>query len=238
VAKQMARFRDFFPFTFVLMAGDNIYGGSSPADFQKKFEVPYRDLLDGGVKFYASLGNHDSPNQRFYKPFNMGEKRYYTVKQGNVEFFALDSTYMDPVQIDWLKSRLQASNAAWKIAYFHHPLYSNAFRHGPDEDLKARIEPIFKQFGVRVVFSGHEHVYERFKPQGGIYYFIVGSSGQLRPHDLKRSPITAKGFDLDQAFLLAEIAGEQLHFQVISRTGKTVDSGVIEYPAKTSGAGN
>ena len=48
------------------------------------------------MKFYASLGNHDNPNERFYKPFNMGEKRYYSFRKGNAEFFALDSNYMDP----------------------------------------------------------------------------------------------------------------------------------------------
>src|SRR3954462_15979561 len=91
----MAVCRQKFPFDFVLMLGDNIYGGQTPADFQQKFEAPYKALLEGGVKFYAALGNHDNPNERYYKPFNMGEKRYYNFKSGSVEFFALDSTYMD-----------------------------------------------------------------------------------------------------------------------------------------------
>ena len=103
VGGQMAKFRELFPFEFALTMGDNIYGGDSPSDMKKKFEIPYKALLDGGVKFYASLGNHDNPNQRFYKPFNMGEKRYYSFKKGNVEFFALDSSYMDAPQMEWLK---------------------------------------------------------------------------------------------------------------------------------------
>src|SRR6266851_4716991 len=76
VGRQMAKYREQFPYDTVIMLGDNIYGGDSPADFKAKFEDPYKGLLDAGVKFYASLGNHDNPNQRFYKPFNMGEKRY------------------------------------------------------------------------------------------------------------------------------------------------------------------
>ncbi len=71
VAAQMERFHQRFPFDFVVMLGDNIYGGQTAADFKLKFEDPYKPLLDGGVKFYASLGNHDNPNERFYKPFNM-----------------------------------------------------------------------------------------------------------------------------------------------------------------------
>src|SRR6266568_3291372 len=142
VAQRMVAARQNFPFEFVIMLGDNIYGGSTPRDFEKKFEVPYKPLLDAGVKFYASLGNHDNPNERFYKPFNMNEKRYYDFKSGNAEFFALDSNYMDPTQLDWVKNELQESNAEWKICFFHHPLYSDGRFHGPDIDLRARIEPV------------------------------------------------------------------------------------------------
>jgi hypothetical protein len=228
VAQQMERSRAKVNFDFVVMLGDNIYGGDSATDMKRKFEDPYKALLDAGVKFYASLGNHDNPNQRFYKPFNMGEKRYYSYRKGNAEFFALDSNYMDPQQVDWLTNALRNSNAAWKICYFHHPLYSDGKFHGPDTDLRARIEPIFKANGVRLVLSGHEHLYERIKPHDGIYYFVLGNSGELRAHGLKPSADTAKGFDTDRSFMMMEIAGDQLYFQAISRTGETIDSGVIE----------
>jgi 3',5'-cyclic AMP phosphodiesterase CpdA len=228
VAAVMDEYRRRTAFDFVLTLGDNIYGGSSPADMKKKFEDPYMPLLDAGVKFYASLGNHDNPNERFYKPFNMDEKRYYSFRKGNAEFFALDSNYMTPEQIAWLDKALHDSDARWKICYFHHPLYSDARFHGPDTDLRARLEPIFQAGGVRVVLSGHEHVYERVQPHNGIYYFVLGNSGELRDHDLKRSADIAKGFDTDRDFMLMEIEGDQLYFQTISRRGETVDSGVIE----------
>jgi len=135
---------------------------------------------------------------------------------------------MDAQQLDWLRKQLDGSRAAWKICYFHHPLYSHARFHGPDLDLRKSIEPLFREYGVNVVFAGHEHVYERLKPQNGINYFVLGNSGELRHHDLKPSPDTARGFDTDRTFALVEIVGNQLYFQAISRTGETVDSGVIE----------
>ena len=187
-------------------------------------------MLEAGVKFFACLGNHDRANEHFYKPFNMGEKRYYSFKNGNAEFFALDSTYnyMDAEQLAWVKDSLRKSNAAWKICYFHHPLYTNGRFHGPDVDLRARLEPVLVANGVRVVLSGHQHAYERLKSQDGIYYFVLGNAGQLRPHDLRPSTQTAKGFDTDRCFMPMEIAGDRLYFQTISRTGQTVDSGAIE----------
>jgi len=73
VAKEMEVYRKAVGFDFVIMLGDNIYGGHEPRDFAQKFEIPYKPLLDAGVKFYASLGNHDDPNiERLYKGFNMG----------------------------------------------------------------------------------------------------------------------------------------------------------------------
>ena len=228
VAQQMVASRAAFPFSFVIMLGDNLYSGSSPSDFDKDFAVPYKTLLDAGVMFYAALGNHDKSNERFYKPFNMNGANYYAYKKGNVRFFALDSNYMDPKQIAWLETELRnAGNGDWKICYFHHPLYSSGRFHGPATDLRKVLEPIFVKYGVDVVFAGHDHVYERVLPQQGVYYFTEGASGELRAGNLSASTITAKGFDTDRTFMLIEIAGDDLYFQATSRTGVAVDSGVI-----------
>ena len=228
VARQMVKSRAAFPFEFVVMLGDNIYTGNQPSDFEKAFAVPYKPLLDAGVPFYAVLGNHDTTNERFYKPFNMNGANYYTYKKGNVRFFALDTNYLDPKQTAWIGTQLrEAGTGDWKICYFHHALYSSGRFHGPAGDLRKVLEPLFVKFGVDVVFAGHEHVYERVHPQQGIYYFTEGSSGQLRAGNLAPSKLTAKGFDTDRSFMMIEIAGNDLYFQTTSRTGVEVDSGVI-----------
>jgi hypothetical protein len=226
VAMQMAAWHAKFPFTFVIMMGDNLYGSERPQDFVKKFETPYKPLLDAKVEFYATLGNHDDPNQRFYKPFNMGGQRYYSFKKGNARFFSLDSNYMDPVQLKWLEGELKASGSDWKIPFFHHPLYSSGM-HGSQVDLRSVVEPKFIMYGVDVVFAGHEHFYQRIKPQNDITYFVSGAGGQLRRGDIRKADFTAVGFDQDQSFMLVEIAGKEMTFQAISRGGKTVDKGLI-----------
>jgi len=232
VANQMDLWHRRFPFDMVIMLGDNLYGRQRPADFVTKFERPYKPLLAAGVKFYASLGNHDKTSNNTYEPFNMGGQRYYSFARSNARFFVLDSNYLDPAQLAWIRRVLGDSKEAWKIAYFHHPLYSDGGRHGSEVDLRVRLEPLFVNYGVNVVYSGHDHIYERVKPQKGIYYFVAGSAGELRQGDLKRSSLTAAGFDQDRSFMLNEIAGDDLFFQVISRTGQTVDQGVIHRGAK------
>jgi hypothetical protein len=227
VAAQMATFHQKFAFDRVLMLGDNIYGGQGPSDFDQKFARPYKALLDAGVKFYASLGNHDSQNNRNYPGFNMSGQRYYTYVAKNVRFFALDSDSLDPAQLQWFENQLKSATEQWKVCYFHHPLYSDGATHGSDIDLRVTLEPLFVQYGVNLVLSGHDHIYERITPQKGIFYFVSGSAGQLRKGDLRRSAMTAAGFDADCSFMLFEITGPDLAFQAVSRTGQVVDNGTM-----------
>ena len=215
-------------FDTVLMMGDNMYGGEGPKDYKNKFENVYRPLLDQKVKFYASLGNHDEPAQRFYQHFNMDGKEYYRFTRGNVAFYALNSNYLDKKQLDWLNSELAKDTSDWKIAFFHHPPYSSGGKHGSDKQVREVLEPIFMKYHMNVVLTGHDHFYERVKPQKGIYYFVSGAGGKLRPGDVKdRSPLTDKAYDKDMSFMLIEIVKDQMYFQVLTRTGETVDSGVI-----------
>ena len=228
VAAMLTAMRASFPFDIVLMTGDNLYGDEGPRDYARKFEAPYKALLDAKVKFYAALGNHDEATQVNYEPFNMGGKKYYTFKpeKASVRFFALDSNYMDKDQLAWLEKELAASKSDWKIMFFHHPLYSSGM-HGSAVALRDQIEPLFVKYGVDAVFAGHEHFYERIKPQKGIYHFTSGGAAKLRRGDLKPSALTAKGFDQGYHFMLVEVTEKVLHFQTISDKGVTVDSGAL-----------
>jgi hypothetical protein len=228
LADVLNNYRQVFPFEFILMMGDNMYGAEKAEDFRAKFENIYKKLLDDKVKFYATLGNHDESNQRFYENFNMNGEEYYRFKKGNVAFYSLNSNYMDKRQLKWLEEQLAKDTSEWKIAFFHHPPYSSGGKHGSDTQLREVIEPVLVKYGVNVVFAGHEHFYERVKPQKGIYYFISGAGGKLRSGDVKKgSPLTEKAYDKDMSFMLLEVVKDQMHFQVISRTGETVDSGVL-----------
>jgi predicted phosphodiesterase len=232
IAAKVEEYRQKVGFDFGIMLGDNIYGSERPQDFVNKFEKPFKATLDAGVKFYAALGNHDDPNQRFYKPFNMDGQQYYTYTKGNIRFFVLDSNYLDRKQFEWLEQQLKSSNSDWKIAYFHHPLYSSGAAHGSEVDLRKIVEPLFVKYGVNVVFAGHEHFYERVKPQQGIYYFTCGGAAQLREGNIKKTDLTAVGFDTDRSFMVVEVSGDDFFFETITRTGKTVDSGSIHRTAK------
>ncbi len=88
------------------------------------------------------------------------------------------------------------------------------------------------KYGVNVVFTGTRPLYERIKPQKGIYYFVEGSSGKLRPGDLRKTALTEVGNDREQSFMIVEVDDNELHFQAITRTGKTIDSGTLTQQEK------
>src|SRR5688500_11892024 len=239
IARQMTTWRTRFPFELALMTGDNLYGSERPRDYEAKFARPYKALLDGGVKFYAALGNHDDAAQINYKAFNMGGQKYYSFRPKlGVRFFALDSNYVDDKQLQWLGKELEASASDWKIAFFHHPLYSSGATHGSAELQRSLIEPVFLKYGVNVAFMGHEHFYERIKPQKGVAYFIVGSSAKLRKGDLRKSALTMYGNDSDYTFMMAEIVGDEMYFQVVSDKGVTLDAGSIKRAGNVQGTPN
>jgi 3',5'-cyclic AMP phosphodiesterase CpdA len=242
VAAQMEAWRKLFPFDFVLMAGDNVYDGGTPEDYRLKFELPYKPFLDADVKFYAALGNHDDPNQPQYEPFNTGGERYYTfakrlglVGAGEARVFVLDTVRLDYAQLRWLDGEMGKSRADWKIALFHHPIYTSGRYRTHAAELRRRLEPIFVRHSLDIAFSGHEHFYERTTPQNGITYFITGAAGSLRRGDITAAAgqgRRAVGFDRDYHFLLVEIAGDELYFQAVSRMGDTIDAGILRRDVK------
>jgi hypothetical protein len=237
VAKQMMAWRSKFAFDFVVMLGDNIYPPHTSDDFRRKFDEPYKPLLEAGVAFYAAIGNHDDPASVHYEKLGMGGDRYYTFRRSEqrlaglagagVRFFALDSRSFDSTQLAWLRKELSASGTAWKICFFHHPLYTSGRYGAGARTLRSLVEPILVQGDVDVVLSGHEHFYERIHPQHGISYFVSGAGGALRRDDIRPSALTAAGFDDDCHFVLMEVSGSELYFQAVSRNGTTVDAGVI-----------
>lgn len=244
VALQMVRQREKSSFEFVIMLGDNIYERGEEKFIKSRFEEPYKTLLAAGVKFYATLGNHDIvrglPFQTNYPNFNMGGRRYYSFAKGAphdddyenlLEFFALDTTRLTPEQLKWLDESLKASRARWKIAFSHHPIYSSARMHSPYVALRAKLEPLYVRYGVNAVFSGHSHCYERIKPQNGVHYFTEGASGKLKRGTLdRRSSLFAAGEDRLNSFLIVQTTEHELKVEAIGADGSLVDSYTIIAP--------
>ena len=167
-----------------------------------------------------------------------------------LEFFVLNTVRLekdkkDPEQLAWLEQALMDSRARWRIVYGHHPMYSTGKRHGADERMRAKLEPILReekappeagasglrggvrQPRVQVVLAGHDHIYQRFHPQKGIAYFVCGASGKLRRGNAKASGEVAAVNDQELVFMLWEATPEELRFYAINERGEAFDCGVV-----------
>lgn len=236
VAKSMWETYQQKPYAFVLMAGDNIYSYGEISLAKAYFEDPYAPLLSKDVKFYAVLGNHDiiksnnGIDQINYQPFNMSD-RYYSftkgdVKEGTIEFFALDTNSNAPwdAQLAWLDQQLAKSTAPWKIVYGHHPLYSSG-RHGSSPELNAKLAPIFAKHKVPLYLCGHDHGYERSIPLDGTIYIVNGGGGAPL-YKFGRSPHTA--FVSSQfSFMTFDVYQDKIITKAIATDGKVFDRAII-----------
>jgi predicted MPP superfamily phosphohydrolase len=234
-AARMLAIHERDPLDFILTTGDNIYPNGSSKHFVKKFEEPFAGLIKQRVPFYTVLGNHDVESGRQsqcrYPLFNMGGESFYSIRRGNglIDFFMLDSTDLSTTQVTWLETNLRSSRAQWKVAVMHHPIYSSGKKHGSEEQLRSRLEPLFTSYGVKTVFAGHDHVYERTVPQKGIQYFVTGAGGKVRRGDIDMSsPNRAASYDADNSFMVIDVNDNTLEFSSISEHGDVVDTGVIK----------
>jgi tartrate-resistant acid phosphatase type 5 len=234
--------------------------GNKDKHWETRFFRPYRDILPR-VPFFPTLGNHDgneSESRRdlpvyldnFFFPGGVAARYYRFSFAGLADFFALDSTENDmegyprsgygPLseQTLWLESALKSSRAKWKIVYFHHPPFSAGPRHAPSLDKLRHWVDLFRQYGVHVVFNGHEHnfqIAEKTPVTGNVQYLVTGSGGQLREGDVSK---TAKargisGWSAQRHFLMVEINGDQMRIMPTGpETVKVVspDGGEIPMP--------
>ena len=165
----------------LLVTGDLVYSSGTDKNYQEKFFDVYKNLFTSCC-VYPSPGNHDygftdgeSYFSQFILPANNPDQdeSYYSFDFGAGHFISLDTTRIldsgdrgvNP-QVEWLENDLASTTKTWKIVYFHHPPYTTAL-HGSDlqkPEIRQTLTPLFEQYGVDLVFSGHDHVYERFQP--------------------------------------------------------------------------
>jgi UDP-2,3-diacylglucosamine pyrophosphatase LpxH len=236
VSREMLAECERNPFPIVLTVGDNTYQGCKNR-LKDVFEIPYQRLLERGVRFYATLGNHDedcAAEQIAYPPFNMGNHRYYRLAPaGNlVEFFALDTTLVVSGKADeqyaWLERVLAESKARWKIAFFHHPAFSPALKHGDEKDVATRLVPILERHGVRVVFTGHDHIFAKLRTRNGIDYFVCGASAKMRSNGINPNYAGVEySEDEFRGFLTVNLSESAFDFSLISDKGKVAFKGTL-----------
>jgi predicted phosphodiesterase len=220
----------------VLHTGDVVYPAGQERHYDRRFFAPYRNLIKT-VPVFPVLGNHDVRKgnsgtaflENFHPPLESprSTKRYYSFDWGNTHFVALDSELYhgdrgsDPErQKDFLEQDLAASRKRWKVAFLHRSPYGSS-RHGGDGRVREDLEPLFARHAVDLVFSGHDHVYERTVPIRGVTYVVSGGGGR-RLYPAGNGALTASSVSAHHA-VLVRVSGRRLLLEAVEVGGKVVD---------------
>jgi len=221
----------------IIDTGDLTSDGNTSSTWDSQFFTPEKDVMSRCCMF-PSIGNHEGNATNylnfFYLPSaSSGSERYYSFDYANAHFTILDTTITyttGSAQYNWLVSDLSANQTKkWIFVAFHNPPYSSS-SHGSDLTIRNTLCPLFEQYGVDIVFNGHDHNYER-SYANGIYYIVTGGGG---------APLYANGYNSWTQFSASayhcckiEINNSVLNFQAIKPDGSVLDS-VSIYPTSIS----
>jgi acid phosphatase type 7 len=226
----------------VLHTGDVVYPAGQERHYDRRFFAPYRNLIKM-VPLFPVLGNHDVRKgngaaflENFHPPLGSpgSTKRYYSFDWGNTHFVALDSELYHgdrgsnpEEQRDFLERDLATTRKRWTVAFLHRSPYGSS-RHGGDEKVREDLEPLFVKHGVDLIFSGHDHVYERTVPITGVTYVVSGGGGR-RLYPAGNGELTASSVSVHHA-VLVRVSGSRLLLETLEVGGKVVDRSELYQP--------
>ncbi|HLI49813.1 MAG TPA: metallophosphoesterase [Chthonomonas sp.] len=202
---------------FVLWTGDTIYGTDDTIpEAEREYEAFLKAAALAEVPIYNAPGNHeihDRPEMAKLYEQRMG-RLYGSFDYGGVHFIALNTADfgmkggVGAEQMQWLQQDLEANkNAGLIVVFTHYPLFpKNADEGFADSANRDALHRLFVQYGVKYVFSGHEHLYYT-SVHDGIHYIVSGGAGA--PSD---APVDDGGF---QHYLLCEVDGKEIHITVM-----------------------
>jgi acid phosphatase type 7 len=215
------------PYELMIHTGDLAYDSGTIGQVEDTVFGVYGDLFRN-IPFFPASGNHDYGTMQgapFRDVFNLpGNEKWYSYDWGHVHFVALDTEADYSTQMTWLEQDLAATTRPWKIIYMHRPPYSSGL-HGSDTTLRNKLQPIAERYGVQLVLAGHDHDYERIKPQNGVAYVVTGGGG-IGTRSVGTSSFTDFAEDVIH-FAYVEVGVDELVLHAIDATGREFDSMVV-----------
>ena len=243
----MAREHLISPFDFAVSVGDNQYIATSSDTYERIFERPYARLIESGVPFFQTLGNHDwewgrATDQLEYASkvdaiargkggFVLPAKNYVIKKPGVKLIFASTTNAFGLVDLSketfaFLDRELSEEFFGWKILITHLPFFSTGPR-GDNRELQSKLFPLLRKYPVDLYFAGHEHNAELMKPWEWMTHAVVGNGREYRPGRVSSEQRSL--FFMDQVgFARLRISGNEAMLQFINSRNQILYSTDIQ----------
>ncbi len=214
----------------VFHSGDLVEDGLDPDQWVIFNEIvaPLLQMAD----FYPALGNHEYNSTLYFDNFNLpNNERWYVVDINNLHFIILDSNFpLGPgsEQYIWFRKNLEqvAGTGVFLIVVFHHPPYSSGPHESDEKGLRETIVPLFEMYWVQIVFTGHDHFYER-SLKNNVFYVVTGGGGAPL-HDRKNINPFSQVFLRQYHFCRLHGTENQLIVEVFSRYLEKIDHFVVQ----------
>jgi predicted phosphodiesterase len=212
---------------FVIHTGDLAASGNDPVQWQTFFDI--EEPLLRTAPLYPTLGNHEDNTANYYASFHLpGNEAWYAFDYGNARFICLkvddnpaSVPYPDEEQMTWLEQQLASNTASWLIVYFHISMYTSRGEDALQTGLRERLEPLFQRYGVDIVFTGHNHSYERLLENGITQIVTAGGGAPLYALNNPEpgSQVRASRYN----FVLVDVSDDRLSAQAIDQNGDVID---------------
>ena len=220
----------------VFRVGDMVDNGNDPEQWKqfRKISGP----IFASAEYFPALGNHENDSPLYFETFPfLNHKRWYSVERQGIHFIVLDSnSTLRPGsdQYEWLVSDLKniKNNVRFRMALFHHPLFSAGSHMGDENRLRDVLLPLFEKYGVRAVFSGHDHSYQRFE-YGGIHFIVIGGGGSMLRDKTETNPYLQK-FKMAYHFCILTPESDLVKVRVFDIDSKMIDEFDIKALATVS----
>ncbi len=243
----------------ILLTGDYVGSGRKDKDW-----VQWIDSMGKSFDYplFPCIGNHDDEHLKcgllpsvlcyetlvystnYYKTFK--RKDWWSEDVDDIHIISLSSNYyredekpMDAAQVRWLQQDLRNNTKPWTIVLFHAPAYSSytwfGKVHGSDKHMRNTYVPILEEYGVDVIFNGHNHWAEVTVPilnnkrnEKGIRHITIGGGGAPL---LPTSPFPFDKVHGDSGHNLSDYNKSKFHFGILclDRTNGILKFEIIQF---------
>jgi len=226
----------------IVFGGDMVVNGRYDWQWDDEYFGPARELF-ARIPTYAVIGNHEGRAPLYYEvfwtPSEDGRSPNWSQQIGQVLLIGIDGAQdwsAGGKNVEWLDRTLAGAKAKFIFLVSHYPAWTSSIHGTLDEQGNPRekpvrqgrevVLPLLAKYKATAMFAGHDHIYERSEPPGGVTHIISGGAGaplRKKSDDAARQNPYSKVFASKLHYCLLEVAADACTMKAITPEGEIID---------------